>query len=134
MFLVRRGVMMMSAGLLFAACNGSDDNPMEPEDADPTDGTSVQVADNTFRPGNLTVDPGGTVRWTWTGQVPHNVTFDDTSVGNSTTQQGSAGSFQRTFPETGEFTYFCTVHGRAVMSGRVVVGASGDESQTAGYP
>jgi plastocyanin len=33
----------------------------------------------------------------------------------------SAGRFSRAFPTAGSYTYFCSVHGRAVMSGIVVV-------------
>lgn len=46
------------------------------------------------------------------------MTFD-AGPPNSTTR--TSGSFTRTFDEAGRFTYYCTVHGREVMSGAVEV-------------
>ena len=80
----------------------------------------MEILDNRFMPSVNSIDVGVTATWTWGGINPHNVTFDDPGIGNSNTQ--TAGTFEKTFNEAGEFTYFCTVHGRALMSGRVVVG------------
>ena len=98
---------------LFAAACGEDDLTT------PNETTQVAVVDNSFNPADNEIDPGQTVTWTWNGNNPHNVTFDDTTLTNSTTQTG--GMFSQRFDVGGEYTYFCTVHGRAVMSGRVVV-------------
>ena len=93
--------------------------------------TDVTVLDNQFDPGGNRVEPGQTVTWTWGGNNPHNVTFDDPTLAGSATQ--TQGSFQQAFPDEGEFTYYCTVHGRGVMSGRVVVGeATGGGTPTGG--
>ena len=74
-----------------------------------------------------------TVTWLWTGSNQHNVTFDDERLANSVTRVD--GSFQQAFDTAGEFTYFCSIHGRAVMSGRVVVGDATNRSGVgAGYP
>lgn len=81
---------------------------------------NVSVVDNAFQPSAANVAAGGTVRWTWNGSASHNVTFDDASVGNSATQTN--GTFERTFADAGDFTYYCTIHGRA-MSGTVRVGS-----------
>ena len=78
------------------------------------------IADNRFTPSANSIDVGATVTWTWGGANFHNVTFDEASIGGSATR--TDGTFERAFDEAGEFTYFCTVHGRSVMSGRVVVG------------
>jgi len=83
---------------------------------------SVSVVDNAFIPGAVTILKGQTVMWTWSGRNLHDVVFDDTSLGDSPTQRD--GSFQKTFPDAGEFTYYCTIHGRAVMSGKVTVTGS----------
>ncbi len=102
----------------------SDDPPPGPGPGpNPTPTTSVNVADNTFQPAANTVTAGQTVTWTWSGNNPHNVTFDDAAVGNSATQ--TDGSFLKTFTAAGDFSYFCTVHGRAIMSGRVTVTSTG---------
>ncbi len=98
---------------LFAAACG-DDSPTAP-----TETTQVTVVDNNFNPSQNQIDPGQTVTWTWNGTNAHNVTFDDMALTNSATQ--TAGTFTQTFDVDGEYTYYCTVHGRAVMSGRVVV-------------
>ncbi|MBA3759785.1 MAG: hypothetical protein H0X07_04575 [Gemmatimonadales bacterium] len=81
----------------------------------------VTVGDNFFRPGTTTLPRAGggvTVSWSWAGGNQHNVTFDAGGP-NSATQ--TSGSFSRTFTEAGNFTYICTIHGRAVMSGTVAV-------------
>ena len=110
---------LVSAAVLSIACGGGD--PAGPSNGGgPVRTTSVGVQDNRFSPSSNAVDPGATVTWSWGGSNPHNVTFDDASIADSPTQ--TDGNFQQTFPDDGEFTYFCTVHGRAVMSGRVVVG------------
>jgi plastocyanin len=78
---------------------------------------AVTVGDNFFSPQEDTVAAGGTVTWTWTGAAEHSVTFDD---GVASAVQDS-GSFSRTFTAAGLYTYFCSVHGRAVMAGDIVV-------------
>ncbi len=78
----------------------------------------MNVADNSFNPTSLPVSVGTTVQWTWVGGNSHNVTFDD-GVGNSSTQ--TSGTHMRQFTAAGTFTYICTIHGRAVMSGEIVV-------------
>jgi plastocyanin len=79
---------------------------------------AVTVGDDFFSPATTTVPAGTTVSWTWTGQDPHNVNFDD---GAPSSGVKTSGTFTRTFTTPGTYTYFCSVHGRAVMSGSVVV-------------
>ncbi len=131
---LRRHVTLLPALFVaVAACGDDADPPTGPDDDGPTATASISVVDNSFNPGANAVDVGQTVTWTWAGSAPHNVTFDDSSVGNSSTQ--TDGSFQRTFDAAGAFTYYCAVHGRAVMSGSVVVGDGGVAMGTgAGYP
>lgn len=100
------------------ACNG-DDPPTMPPVQPPVATTSVNIVDFAFTPPDIRLTAGDTVTWTWQGSAPHNVTFDDGAIGNSATQ--SSGTFDRGFGNTGTFTYFCTVHGRSVMSGSVLV-------------
>lgn len=80
---------------------------------------SVQVADNSFSPENLTVPKGARVTWDWTGRNSHSVTgtFDGPSV-ESPVQK--SGSFAFTFEKAGTFEYQCGVHG-AAMRARVTV-------------
>ncbi len=100
-------------GASFAACGGDSSGP------ESSNGTAaVNVDDDFFDPTSRTVSAGTTVQWTWIGANSHNVTFDD-GVGNSVTQ--TSGTHSRQLNQTGTFTYICTIHGRAVMSGEIVV-------------
>ena len=72
-------------------------------------GNSVSVEDNLFDPDNLTVAPGTTVTWTWSGSVDHNVTWDGAGQpGPSPTQ--SSGTYSRAFATAGTFDYQCSIH------------------------
>ncbi len=116
-------------GASFAACSGDDSSG--PESGNPITlvppANSVFVSDNYFTPSSRTVSSGTTVTWTWvsvtdpyTGQAPnsHSVTFDD-GVGNSSSR--SNGNHTRQFTAAGTFPYYCSIHGRSVMSGEIVV-------------
>ena len=84
-------------------------------DTPPPAQAAVSVGDNFFNPASQRVAVGGTVTWTWTGAVGHNVTFS--SGTNSVTQ--SSGTFDRDFSNAGSFDYECTIH--AGMDGTIVV-------------
>ncbi len=107
--------------VLGACSDDAQQQPNGPGPSGPTATTSVSIVDNGFTPPANSVTAGQTVTWTWSGSNPHNVTFDDPSVGNSSTK--TSGGFMRTFGTVGSFTYICTVHGRQIMSGTVVVGS-----------
>jgi plastocyanin len=103
--------------LLVVACGGNDASSPAPE---PGSGP-VTVDDNFFQPAQLTVTRvNGTVQvtWNWSGTNLHNVTFD---AGPPHSETQRSGSFSRDFSQPGSFTYICTVHGRALMSGTVNV-------------
>ncbi|MFV2073845.1 MAG: plastocyanin/azurin family copper-binding protein [Thermoanaerobaculales bacterium] len=96
-----------------------DVTPTEPPPSDPPPGeNAVSVGDNFYDPSAKSVGTGGTITWTWNGSNPHSVTFDG---GGPSSAVKSTGTFDRTFATAGQFTYFCTVHGRNVMSGTVTV-------------
>ena len=113
----RSAAAIAAVAILLPACGES---VAAPGPGPPTTTTEVGIADNRFTPSANSIEVGATVTWSWGGANFHNVTFDDPTIGDSVTQ--ADGTFESTFEEAGEFTYFCTVHGRAVMSGRVVVG------------
>lgn len=96
----------------FAACR---DDGVQPTPGDPN---SITIGDNFFDPNLTNVDGGTEVTWTWAGNNPHSVRFDDGFPGSEIQQRGS---LTRNFEAAGTFTYFCSVHGRDVMSGTVVV-------------
>lgn len=99
---------------VLAAC-GAADGPAA--DVEPVDGTEVAVRDNAFGPQAVRVEPGEQVTWTWEGDNPHDVVFDDA---RSEVQQD--GTWQLTFDEPGTYEFTCSVHPN--MQGKVVVEAA----------
>jgi len=91
------------------ACGGSDSTG-------PTATTAVDVRDNVFAPGSITVGQQATVTWTWRGADTHNVTFED-GQGSSGTQV--SGTHGRAFSGAGTFRYRCTIHSTSFTSGMV---------------
>ncbi len=68
---------------------------------------AVEVFDNDFEPRDLTVKTGATVVWTFTGDLPHNVTDDRGAFASDTMADGE---YTRTFDAAGIFYYYCTIH------------------------
>lgn len=121
--------LLVGAALIVSACSdrtdpsgggggggGNDDDP-------PPATAGVNVQDNQFVAATVRVRSGGTIRWTWQGSNPHNVTF----AGGPASSTQTEGSFERTFATAGSFSYLCTVHGQS-MSGTVTVVAA-DETE-----
>jgi plastocyanin len=115
--------------LALSACGGGSDKATSPGGnnggsnnggGNGSTSNQISVGDNFFDPPSTTLAPGTTVTWTWngSGSVGHNVTFDNSAIGNSTTQ--TSGTFQKTFNTAGTFNYHCTVHGTG-MSGTIVI-------------
>lgn len=100
---------------LLAACGNTSGNGGEP--AEPVDGTDVAIVDNAYEPQALRVETGQEVVWTWKGNNPHDVLFDQAS---SDIQQD--GTWTRTFDQAGEYTYHCSVH--PDMAGTIVAVSS----------
>lgn len=82
--------------------------------------TAVSVADDVFNPQNTQVEGGATITWTWSGQNPHDVTWAEGGLDNSSTK--SSGTHDVTMPSTaGDYVYYCTVHGSPSSGMRGVV-------------
>jgi plastocyanin len=81
----------------------------------------IQVGDNFYSPSSLTVHPGDSVSWSWTGSSQHSVTFTTTNPIIDSGVQGHGGSFTYTFVQTGIYSYYCKIHGANVMSGTITV-------------
>jgi len=90
-----------------------------PDSAGALDTATVVIFDNGFSPTSTLVSPGGSVTWVWTGGNAHSVVFDNTDLSSSSVQV--TGSFRQNFPRAGIYSYYCSVHGRSVMSGTVTV-------------
>ncbi len=73
--------------------------------------SSVQVANNSFTPDDLTVPAGTVVTWEWQGTtLAHNVTFSAGTPTGGNIPNMTSGTAQRTFNATGTFNYGCTNH------------------------
>lgn len=69
-----------------------------------------------FTPKTLKVKRGTTVRWSWSGSVPHNVSgkgFKSKTAGKVT--------FSKRFTKKGTYRYVCTLHKAAGMTGVIKV-------------
>jgi plastocyanin len=77
----------------------------------------VTMGDNLYRPREVTVDAGTTVRWTNSGRALHTVTAVDRSFDSDLLQPGSR--WTRTFERGGTYRYLCSIHPE--MTGAVVV-------------
>ena len=114
--------------LALLSCSSGSDSPAGPSDPpdDPGPGTppanaAVAVNDDFFSPSSVTVRRASgtaTITWQWYGANAHSVIFD---AGGPSAPAQSNGRFEREFTTAGSFTYFCSVHGREVMSGTVTV-------------
>lgn len=85
-----------------------------------TAAVTVNVANNTFNPQNVTVAVNGSVTWQWIGPtVPHNVTFAAMAGAPLPIADRTSGSESRQFTQAGTFTYQCMNH--VGMTGQVTV-------------
>ena len=78
-----------------------------------------------FVPGDVTINPGDTVVWTWRGDF-HSVTSGDPGSGVqsglfNTNVHNSGFTFSFTFPDPGTYSYFCIPHREMGISGNVIV-------------
>ena len=75
--------------------------------AEPT--TDVEIQDFAFGPPHIEVAVGDTVTWTEGADPdPHTATADDGTFDSGVLEEGD--TFDFTFEEAGEFSYFCEIH------------------------
>ncbi|ACB49941.1 plastocyanin [Crocosphaera subtropica ATCC 51142] len=75
-----------------------------------------------FQPEKIEISPGDTVKWVNNKLAPHNVVFEGADDHNHKSLVFSPGeSFEETFNEPGEYTYYCEPHRGAGMVGKVIV-------------
>jgi plastocyanin len=94
---------------------------------------NVGVYAHYWRPGEVSIEPGGSVAISNSTEVPHGVEWiappgghgpscdPSVPVGNTEAASGTNWSGSCTFTTPGVYTFYCTVH-HAAMSGRIVVG------------
>jgi plastocyanin len=70
---------------------------------------SVQVKDNKFVASSITVKKGTTVKWTWKGSAPHDVSV---TKGPATFKSSvkTSGSFSKKLTKAGTYKIVCTIH------------------------
>ena len=84
---------------------------------------TVDVADFSFSPSNLTVMAGDTIKWQWISGT-HTTTSGTGCSANglwNATISSSNQSFQRQFGSPGSFPYFCQPHCFSGMTGTITV-------------
>jgi plastocyanin len=79
----------------------------------------VGVRGLAFTPKSLRIKKGTTVRWSWSGAVPHNVTSTRKEKFHSATKPRV--TFKHTFRHTGLYTIVCTIHRAAGMTMKIRV-------------
>lgn len=117
----------IASGLLLASC--SSDEPG-------TGLAPIRTVDDEYSPAVVRIPVGGTVRWSFAGNNPHNVYAADLSW-HSDLVVPRGERFVHTFDEPGVYRYFCTYHGTAEgggMAGTVVVGMYTDMPETVAGP
>jgi plastocyanin len=91
---------------------------------------TVEIRDNVFRPANVAVKSGTTVRWVNEGRNRHNVTPDSgKQFGSRNLRPGQ--SYAYLFEDERDFGYYCTLHG-APGKGQAGTVTVGEPSGTAG--
>ena len=82
----------------------------------------VSMHNTSFDPNKITISEGDTIKWTNNDLVTHTVHSDEVAELNSA-DLGPTATYTFTFgPHTaGTYNYYCTIHGKNVMSGQIVV-------------
>jgi len=82
---------------------------------------TITIVKNSFRPANMTVKVGSTVRWVNADDHPHRIEFMDKEFSTSTYLLGSSQSASQRFLRAGTYDYSCTIH--PYMQGTITVEA-----------
>ena len=82
---------------------------------------SVAIGDNNYKPQDITLKVGQSIKWKNSGAVAHTVTSDDDSNVKFDSGNLDPGSVYALKPPTqGKITYYCTIHGKS-QSGTATV-------------
>ncbi len=75
-----------------------------------------------FVPETVSIKAGDTVKWSNNKMSPHNVVFENDAEKSHKQLVFSPGeSYETTFKEPGEYSYYCEPHRGAGMVGKVIV-------------
>lgn len=112
----------LAFALALGACGG-DDDPADPDDGGPFNGT-IRVLDTRFSPADVTIAAGDSVTWRWEGSMTHSVE-EGTSLTNPTplfdSGNKTSGTFGYRFTTAGTYPYFCRPHFAVGMRGTITV-------------
>jgi plastocyanin len=82
-------------------------------------GATITTPNLTFSPDDITIAPGRAVVWQFSG-LTHDVTFETIAPpGGNISDMPPGASASRTFPQVGEYKYFCSLHDN--MKGKIRV-------------
>ncbi len=79
----------------------------------------VKVGDLFFKKSKVTIQSGDTVKWTWVGEAPHDVTVTK-GPRKFHSKTKTSGTYSKKLRKRGTYRYICTVHPDD-MKGKVVV-------------
>jgi plastocyanin len=101
-----------------AGCGSGDDQTASGSSASAGGASTVTIADYLYKPGDITVPKGTTVKFTNEDSTPHTATSRDAGVFESgSIDTGKSASV--TLEETGSFAYYCLFH--PFMKGTITV-------------
>ena len=120
-----RGVATFALVALLAAGCGDDDDQAPSATATEQEAipavVKVSIGDNFYKPKDVTIRRGQSIRWKNDGAVPHTVTSDNASdVKFDSGKLDPRGVYALKPSRPGDLTYYCTIHGKA-QSGVVAV-------------
>lgn len=100
--------------------------PTQPAGGAPAGSPTVNMVDFGYSPAMLNLRSGQqvTIQLTNSGDAPHTFTIDGV-VDSGVIAARGRGSVQFTPAQVGTLTFYCTIHGRATMSGTINVTAGG---------
>jgi plastocyanin len=82
---------------------------------------SVSIGDNFYKPENVTIQVGQSIKWRNEGAVAHTVTSDsDSTVKFDSETLQPKGAYALKPGSRGKLTYYCTIHGKT-QSGTITV-------------
>ena len=120
------------AALPFAGCGGDDNTSGSTQTATQQEKTTTQaeavpavvtvsIGDNFYKPKDVTIQVGQSIKWKNNGAVAHTVTSDtDSSVKFESGTLQPRGVYALKPGSRGKLTYFCSIHGK-VQSGTITV-------------
>lgn len=123
-------VLALTAALALTFCGGGGGGGSSPTAPPPPAGGTtpqtvvVQIRDNSYDPKTVTINPGDTVRWVFSGStLIHTVTARDGSFDSGAIFTAPGASYQRRFDTAGTYEYSCQAHSQCcLMRGSVRVG------------